>query len=149
MTTDDINDYIACVNGGSGVIFQPSQQDYTYILTAKHVASDIDDPAYNGNFIIHYHDSDAGVIVSIPPFPCNAQNYFPHPDDNIDISIIRIPRIETPNKQIFLLTLGDDRNDYWLTGFPEQRRENPITINCIRQDPGLMIKGQRLHKRRE
>jgi hypothetical protein len=48
MTIDDITEYVACVNGGSGVIFQPVDEKYTYILTAKHVFDDIATDAYIG-----------------------------------------------------------------------------------------------------
>lgn len=37
MTKDNIKEYIVCINGGSGVIFQPMDEKYSYILTAKEV----------------------------------------------------------------------------------------------------------------
>ncbi len=149
MTSDNIREYIVCVNGGSGVIFQPADQEHTYILTAKHVLNDIGNAVYNGQINVHYFDSATNQFIAIPPFQPGNQNYFPHVDPNVDIAIIRVSRIATPNKQIFLLSLGSDRSNYSLAGFPQIRRVTPITINCIRQDDGLAIKGEREHNRRE
>lgn len=149
MTSDNIREYVACVNGGSGVIFQPANHEHTYILTAKHVLNNIAQEPYNSNIFIYYFNQEANGFIAIPPFPATDQNYFPHPEADVDIAIILIPRIPAPNKQIFLLAVENDRKDFSLVGFPTMRRANPITLNCMRYDEGLSIKNERENKRRE
>ena len=89
MNQDDIKKYIVCINGGSGVIFQPMDIKYSYILTAKHVFDDIDTELYNNLVTIHFFNAITDTYETAkPPFELIiGENYFPHSDDGIDIAI--------------------------------------------------------------
>jgi hypothetical protein len=130
ITSNDIKEYTVCLNGGSGVIFQPMDINFSYILTALHVFEDID-TQYKGNINIHYYHKTNGSFEAYPVFEkVLGENYFPHPQKDIDIAIVKIGRIEVPDKLIISENHFSDNKDYYLSGFPKLRRdENNGVIN--------------------
>ena len=109
-------------NRGSGVLFQPMTEEYTYVLTAKHNVenedgSPISKEALNITSAIH----DLIVIEKI----------YRHKDNNIDIAIVKIRKIEC--EEIFIQTEEptiDER--YKCYGYPDTR-DNTVIHNLTLQ----------------
>lgn len=150
MNQDNIKEYIVCLNGGSGVIFQPSEDNHTYILTAKHVLNNIADNPYNGFAHIDYFTAAANEFTHIEPFQLvEGTNYFPHPDANIDLAIITVDRIPCPTNLVTIQHVKPDSGQYKLVGFPSVRRVGtPQSVNWIRLD-NLTVGAERAHGKRE
>lgn len=150
MNQDNIKEYIVCLNGGSGVIFQPSQDNLTYILTAKHVLNNIANNPYNGSVHIDYFTVAANAFTRIEPFQLvEGTNFFPHPDANIDLAIITVDRIPCPTNLVTIQHVKPDSGNYKLAGFPSVRRQGrPELIDWIRLD-NLTIGAERANGKRE
>ncbi|WP_309607763.1 ABC-three component system protein [Flavobacterium sp.] len=154
MNQDDIKKYIVCINGGSGVIFQPMDIDYSYILTAKHIFEDIASDTYNNLVSIYFFNAIANAYELITPlFELEkGENYFPHSEDGVDIVIIKLPKIDNVEKIIIKEDISIDYKDYCLYGYPSIRR-NPInqSINSgwFRADLDVTILTEIENKRRE
>jgi hypothetical protein len=154
MNQDDIKKYIVCINGGSGVIFQPMDIEYSYILTAKHVLEDVDSEPYNNLVTINFFNAITNNYEAVkPPFELElGVNYFPHSEDGIDIAIIKIPKIDNVEKIIIKEDISIDNKDYCLYGYPSIRR-NPINqiinLGWFRADLDVTILTELENKRRE
>ena len=154
MNQDDIKKYIVCINGGSGVIFQSMDIQYSYILTAKHVLEDVDTEPYNKLVSIHFFSPITNSYELVkPPFELEiGENYFPHSEDGVDIAIIKLPKIDNVEKIIIKEDISIDSNNYCLYGYPSIRR-NPInqSINSgwFRSDLDVTILTEIENKRRE
>jgi len=98
------------VNGGSGVIFQPMTEDYTYILTAKHTL--YSDPK-TMNIPIKENQIQA-IDIEI-----NFIDKYEHHE--LDIAILKIEKIdiETPLKEFEIIS--KDLN-YEFYGYPNYKR---------------------------
>ena len=98
------------VDGGSGVLFQPMTEEYTYILTAKHnlydglVEKSISDVKY-----ILYGENEAKDILG------------KYEHSTLDIAILKIEKIdfESPYKEFEQPNNG---NIFKFYGYPENRR---------------------------
>lgn len=136
MTKDQIKNYIVCINGGSGVIFQPLAEAYSYILTAKHIFKDI--KKYGGLVQIHRHDPASQTCLTIPPFALiKDENYFPHPVK--DLAILKVKRL---NGAECLIRFDDPFRpgfSFSLFGFPQTRRDEVVFIDRIREDLNLQM----------
>ena len=143
MKVNNIREYVACVNGGSGVLFQPADENCTYVLTAKHVFDDIISAPYNGNFIIHYYNKASGNFLAVEPLVMQqGENYFPHEENSIDIAIIKIPKLDVPDNIIVESDCFRNTEDYLLVGFPWIRRNNngnAINLQWLRIDNHIAI----------
>jgi hypothetical protein len=150
MNQDNIKEYIVCLNGGSGVIFQPSEENQSYILTAKHVLNTIANHPYNGSVHIDYFTAAGNSFTRIEPFELvEGTNYFPHPDATIDIAIITVDRIPCPINLVTIQNVRPDTGQYQLVGFPSVRRAGtPLSVNWIRHD-NLTVGAERAHGKRE
>lgn len=128
MTINDINEFVACVNGGSGVLFQPADPTCTYLLTAKHVLEDIDSATYEARLHVRYFNKATNTFVAITPFALHeGVNYFPHAEAAVDISIVKIPRLQIPTCIITAEDLFAQRKDYILKGYPAKRRKADLS----------------------
>lgn len=148
MNIDAVKEYIVIVNGGSGCIFQPMDNAYSYVLTAKHNIADAD------NLITQFarfklNNNSWGEIEI--PFGnlIENDNYFPHP--NRDIAIIKIDKIHDLENIIRIDDIENERTGYLLIGYPELRRNaNPdIKANWYRCDENVTIQGLRANQLRE
>jgi hypothetical protein len=152
ITSNNLKEFTVCVNGGSGVVFQPMDAGSTYILTAKHVFDDIENQ-YAGNIHIHYYNKATDAFVEYPVFKLSlGENYFPHQVVDMDIAVIKIDRIEVPDKIITTDNYFADNKDYYLAGFPEKRRaqnDNIINLNTFRIDDKIDMLNETEHKRVE
>lgn len=132
MEADDLKLYSVIVGNGSGVLFQPMNFKYTYILTAKHNFFDktpVDGkPDYykekaDGTIVNIYHlFLEKGVWSSqLYNFVLKkGENYFPH--KTTDIAILKINFIKGFDK-IFVLNDYTINNDFYLCGFPDNKRD--------------------------
>ena len=138
MKIDDIREYIVIVNGGSGCIFQPEDDAYSYILTAKH------NIVNNGNRITELtrfvFQDRAWKAEPIQTFA----NIFSHPQK--DIAIIKIPKIEGLDQIFRLDDFEDDKKGFILCGYPETRR---LMANKYRIDVDVTILGTNNNQLRE
>ena len=134
MNNDDLKRYSVIVGNGSGCIFQPMTEDYTYILTAKHLfyiekenerGQKIREEIPNGTLINirkQIHDGEKWEEKEIPFKLSKGKNYFPHKE--ADIAILKIlPAIEGFDKIIVQDSFERD-NGFELCGSPEQWSDN-------------------------
>ncbi|MFT7250494.1 MAG: hypothetical protein ACI9FW_000205 [Flavobacterium sp.] len=154
MNQDDIKKYIVCINGGSGVVFQSMDIDYSYILTAKHVFDDISTELYNNLVSIHLFNTISNTYEIVkPPFELEiGENYFPHSEDGVDIAIIKLPKIDNVEKIIVKEDISIDNMNYCLYGYPSIRRNpinQPINSGWFRSDLNVTILTEIENKRRE
>jgi hypothetical protein len=148
MNKDDIKKYVVCINGGSGVIFQPMDNAYTYILTAQHLFDNVQQQ-YNGEIRIEYFDASAAGFQTIPAFQLiKDTNYFPHEDNAVDIALIKVSRISTPADLYLLDDLLKHDRDYFLAGYPEMRRSK-TGLNRFRLDIDVTMLQDKEDQRRE
>lgn len=138
MSNNDIREYLVCINGGSGVILQPMDPLHTYILTANHVFSDIQQ-GYQRQVSIHYFNNENNGFIALDPFPLTENiNYFPYTGEeaDIDIAILKISRIKSPGNLIMKEINFKDHKDYILCGFPKLRRNSGRVpgLNWMRHD---------------
>lgn len=100
--------YSVIVGNGSGVLFQPMTDEYTYVLTAKH---NIENSDAQDIQIKRYDDT-----------PLTAQEKYLHNEK--DIAIIKINKLETFDGPLKKLELPNDGERYKLYGYPNSRRIN-------------------------
>lgn len=103
------------VEGGSGCLFQPINDEYSYVLTANHVISGNNTPSIirqnldeNGNVI-----NETLEIIGEP---------FRHSDNNKDATIIKIKKIDTIETLLRDDILPENKDGYFLCGHPNSRR---------------------------
>jgi len=154
MNQDDIKKYIVCINGGSGVVFQPMDIEHSYILTAKHIFEDLNLEPYNNLVTIHFFNEITNEYEILkPPFELEiGENYFPHIEDGVDIAIIKVPKINNLEKIIIKDDISTDSKDYSLYGYPKLRRKSiggQINLDWIRADLEVTILGAKENKKRE
>lgn len=120
------------VEGGSGCIFQPINDEYSYVLTAKHVISGNTEPSIirqtideNGTLV-----NQTLVIIGTP---------FLHSDENKDAAIIKVQKIEVIESILRSDLSSENREGYHLCGHPNSRvnnayswRKNKVSIENIK-----------------
>lgn len=118
MTTSElIESYCVMVNGGSGVLVSAMSQEYSYVLTAKHVIED--------NTTDHVIKDNNGETLRI-------LDIFFHPDashqENYDCCVIQIEHVPIMQQQVFLADSLPYKADITLVGFPNTERESTTPI---------------------
>lgn len=108
------------VGEGSGVLFQPMTEQYSYILTAKHNLYDYNDqevclytqPKELSDIEIKYIDNSVSIVIL---------NKFEH--SSLDIAILTIDKInfDSPVRYIKHLAI---RDEYLLYGYPSGRNDD-------------------------
>lgn len=123
------------VGDGSGCFFQPMTEDYTYILTAKHLFFDeIDDERgrktktekADGTPIKirqQIKTENTWALESITFALKKGVNYFPHA--HADIAILKITRPQRSVNQIYTTVVHDQGGGFFLCGFPKNSDLNP------------------------
>lgn len=148
MNIDAIKEYIVIVNGGSGCIFQPMDDAYSYVLTAKHNIADSDNQITQ--FTRFKLDNNNWNEIEIPLGNLVKDvNYFPH--SNRDIAIIKIDKIHDLENIIRIDDIENERIGYVLVGYPETRRNvSPnIKANWYRSDENVTILNLNANQLRE
>ena len=148
MNIDNIREYIVIVNDGSGCIFQPEDNAYSYVLTAKHNITDNNNQITDLTRFIFENGSFNEVSIPINALVEN-ENYFPHL--NRDIAIIKIEKIPDLENIIKFDEINNDRAGYILAGYTEGRRqENPdIKENWFRLDENVTVLNLKANQLRE
>ncbi|WP_299366717.1 ABC-three component system protein [Winogradskyella sp.] len=135
MSKDKLKLYSVKVANGSGCIFQPMINEYTYILTAKHLfyikekndrGQDVEIEIENGTEIEIFKNQKiekGWKEIKIPFTLSKGENYFPHPNKDADIAILKIEYIADFNS-IFVQNRTFKVKDFELCGFPESRYFN-------------------------
>jgi len=136
MNKDDLKKYSVIVNGGSGCLFQPMTDSYTYILTAKHLFFEKNEEG-RGVEKVQYPDgteievkrfiqtSEGWDEELIPFILIEGENYFPHKDENTDIAILKITPIIKGFDDICIIDDIELDGEFVLAGSPVPFRENP------------------------
>jgi len=109
------------VERGSGCLFQPINDEYTYVLTAKHVILGNNQPLIvrqtldeNDNLI-----NETFNIIGIP---------FIHTDENKDAAIVKIQKVEGLEPLLRDDLSTENRNGYFLCGHPNSRIDNAYSL---------------------
>jgi len=129
MGVAEFKKYTVKVGGGSGVIFQPMTNSYTYILTAKHnLQNEVDEGKGK-----KYRDKDNGTIITISIINYDlspiefvidkGENYFPHENKDVDIAILKMEYIPGYDS-ICIDNSYKDISNYFICGFPNSLRIN-------------------------
>lgn len=146
MTKDNIKEHIVCINGGSGVIFQPCDKTSSYILTAKHVFKDMH--KYNNKAIINRFDPKKLSFISVPEVSIEeGVNYFPHLLK--DIAILKIKRLNGECNLSRIDKLDQYKSDISLFGFPDTRRSQKVWEDRLREDLGIYLSIKKSGGKRE
>jgi len=107
--------YTVKVEGGSGCLFQPINDEYSYVLTAKHVILGINSPSLTRQII-----GENGVVINeileIIGEP------FVHSNNNKDAAIIKVNKVIGIDSLLRDDLLSEIRNGYYLCGHPNSRR---------------------------
>jgi hypothetical protein len=120
MTAEDLKRYSVRVGEGSGCFFQPMTNEYTYILTAKHLFSALQNGAEID--IFRHLKNEDGWSEELIPFTLElGVNYFPHPQ--ADASILKIDYLDG-FKELFVKNEINENVGYQLCGFPSQNRDS-------------------------
>lgn len=112
------------VDGGSGVLFQPMTEQYSYVLTAKH-------NLYNDTTQDSYTQPKNREDIKITLHDGSEKNILQKYEHNsLDIAVLKIDkiRIESPLKQFNEVKNGDAYKFY---GYPEIRRQNQKVEDMI------------------
>lgn len=140
MNIDKVREYIVIVNNGSGCIFQPEDDAYSYVLTAKHnIANE------NIEIIRFVFENNCWKEIAITTGQDMAC-YFPHPDK--DIAIIKINKVGGLEHILRLDDFEDDRTGFSLCGYPTTRRSFPRK-NQFRIDENVTVQGTKNNQLRE
>ena len=114
------------LDGGSGVLFQPMTEDYTYILTAKHnLYNDSEEKSINDiKYILYREDEPKNILEK-------------HEHSTLDIAILKIEKIpfDSPYKEFEQPNNGDIFKFY---GYPENRRYKTEKIKYFNLNIGDM-----------
>ena len=125
--------YTVKVEGGSGCLFQPINDEYSYVLTAHHVISGNNAPSIirqnldeNGNVI-----NETLEIIGEP---------FSHSDNNKDAAIIKVKKVADIDPILRADLSSENREGFYLCGHPNSRvnnayswRENKVSIENKKQ----------------
>jgi len=130
------------VNNGSGCIFQPEDDAYSYILTAKHNIVNKEITKLT-RFILQ---DKAWKSKAIRRFTAKAE-LFPHPKK--DIAIIKIPKIAGLDNIFRLDDFENDTTGYALCGYPDIRKTKEKNDTPYRIDTGVTILGTGNNQLRE
>jgi hypothetical protein len=143
MKIDDIREYIVIVNGGSGCIFQPEDDSYSYILTAKHNLVNSNNEIEITELTRFEFQDKKWLPVTIDLFTDNACCFL---HEYKDIAIIKIAKIAGLDNMLRYDDFEDDRTGYILCGYPATRRDMPNQYRC---DENVAILGTSVNQLRE
>lgn len=101
------------VAGGSGCLFQPLDDSYSYVLTAKHVIENISD--FTKIKITRYTGSEYKEVKVL-------EKPYPHPTK--DAAIIKVEKVEDLEFLLRLDTEFYNEDKWFLCGYPSIRKED-------------------------
>lgn len=119
MNKNKLPYYTVIVNSGSGCLFQPASDDYSCVLTAKHVLKD-------NNIITRQTLNDAHDVIleklEIIGSP------FIHEDTNKDAAIFKVKRVNDIESLLRDDSLEYNSEKYFLSGHPLSRINNDYSF---------------------
>lgn len=135
MNSEDLKKYSVIVESGSGCLFQPMDESYTYILTAKHLFFEKKDngqgkqkiqmPDGSNIKIKRFVKSGGSWIEDSIPFTLNeGETYFPHYNKDTDVAILKIQPAITGFDKICTIECSENESELLLCGCPATFREN-------------------------
>lgn len=113
--------YTVKVEEGSGCLFQPINNEYSYVLTAKHVISGNNQPLIIRQ-TLDENDNLINETINIIGLP------FIHPDVNKDAAIIKVQKVEGIEPLLRDDLSSENRNGYYLCGHPNSRGNNEYSF---------------------
>jgi hypothetical protein len=124
--------YTVKVERGSGCLFQPVNDDYSYVLTAKHVISNNNAPS-----IIRQTIDEDGTLVN-ETLEIIGTPYI-HTNENKDAAIIKVKRIEGIDSLLRDELSSENKEGYYLCGHPDARKDdnysfrtNKLTVKNVK-----------------
>ncbi|GIT97994.1 ABC-three component system protein [Sulfurovum sp. TSL1] len=123
------------VDSGSGVLFQPMTQEYTYVLTAKH-------NLYNDQEFGSYNHPKQITDIKITLYEEEEQSVLDkYEHQRLDLAILKIKKVafESPLKRFEAVK---DRDEYKFYGYPENRREQTNKIKHFDLRVGNISNGE-------
>jgi hypothetical protein len=127
--TDVAKRHAVIVAQGSGVLIQPAIEDYSYVLTAKHVVKDFDN--VNKIKISSMFDDDIVVLDRLI-----------HPE--FDVAILKVPKQEGLALIRYSLDLKQEE-DLMIYGYPKRKRGKETTLDKL-DSYGLTVHEIRVSK---
>lgn len=137
---DLLSKYAVKVEGGSGCLFQPIDDGYSYVLTAKHVIGNKNSPSIIRQ-VINENGTLANESIEIIGTP------FLHSDENKDAAIIKVKKIEGIDSLLRNDLSSENRDEYYLCGHPSSRRNQndsfrPDEITILQKKEGNYIEAK-------
>ncbi|WP_299095360.1 ABC-three component system protein [uncultured Winogradskyella sp.] len=136
MSINDLKKHTVKVGSGSGCVFQPMDDEYTYVLTAKHLfqnkKEETDELEYLSDGVeipLTFLDFDGNKwnVHSETFTICFEENFFPH--QNADAAILKIThRAGFDNIHI---RKKRQQNEYYLSGFPGRLSHQDTIGNSV------------------
>lgn len=130
---DLLPNYTVKVEGGSGCLFQPINDEYCYVLTAKHVILDNDLPS----IIRQTLDNDSKVVNE--PLEIIGKPFL-HSDSNKDAAIIKVKKVKDIDSLLRADLSSENKDGFYLCGHPNSRvsnayswRSNQVSIENKKQ----------------
>lgn len=103
------------VEGGSGCLFQPINDEYSYVLTANHVIS-----GNNAPTIIRQNLDENGKVINETLELIGEP--FRHLDEKKDAAIIKVKKTDTIEALLRDDILHENKDGYYLCGHPNSRQ---------------------------
>lgn len=120
MTVSEImQSYCVKVNGGSGVLVNAMTREYSYVLTAAHVITNI-----QGDIVVHdFQDNPLNVLSELIP-----QKWRESGSERYDFAILKVNYQERLAQKCLPASDLGDRASLTLVGFPTTERESSDPI---------------------
>ena len=113
---DLMNAHAVKVNSGSGVLISALSQEYSYVLTARHVVKDS-----SQHTVLNHEGEQIDVI----------QTYL-HPDSNVDCAVIIIPYQESINLSLYI-GQPHPQAQLMMVGYPDSRDKEANFHDKVKQ----------------
>jgi hypothetical protein len=143
---DSLRKYIVTVNDGSGCIFQPLDEKYSYILTAKHVVKN-ETEVFRLTIDKGSLKKEKLELIEEP---------FLHSDVATDAAILKVKKIEEIDPLLRDDLSSDNGDGYYLCGHPISRRTkndsfrlDEITVKQLKENNYREAKGKQQFLRNE
>ncbi|ESU28723.1 hypothetical protein FLJC2902T_13150 [Flavobacterium limnosediminis JC2902] len=118
---DDLQYFTVKVANGSGCLFQPLNSEYSYVLTAKHVISDVEEIEIIRQYIKE-DGSREDEIIEILESP------YLHGDPDKDAAIIKVKKIDGLEGLLRVNLNTTEKENWYLCGHPDSRENNGFSF---------------------
>lgn len=109
------------VNNGSGCLFQPMTDEYSYVLTAKHIVQN-----QQSISVVHQYLGEKGEVVSDTLEVIGAP--FLHLDGGKDAAILKVKTNKILPNLLRASNIFEKGGEYYLVGHPETRIANEFSV---------------------